>query len=82
MPSLIKNLVIPSLLWCDQDGRIDVSRVHQDLPCLHMGLAVLLGGRIIILQSLYARSCHEQESDILYVFYLLLVDVLHCGRCI
>jgi hypothetical protein len=34
------------------------------------------------LQSLYARSCHEQESDILYVFYLLLVDVLHCGRCI
>jgi len=41
-----------------------------------MGLTVLLSGGIIELQCSQSRTGHKQEGDILYILYVLLVDVL------
>lgn len=54
------------------------SQVQADrsIPSLHVSLTVLLSGRVIELEGPQASSCHEQESGMLDVLYLLFFHVL------
>ena len=47
------------------------------IPSLHMCLAVLLGLRIVELQSLEAGASHKEERYVLDIVDILLIRVLH-----
>jgi hypothetical protein len=51
-------------------------QTNSSIPSLHVSLTVLLSSRVIELKGPQASSCHEQESDILDVLYLLFFHVL------
>ena len=49
-----------------------------------MGLSVFLSRRVVKLKRSQTGTSHEQESDVLDIFDVFLVDVLETGdqRCI
>jgi hypothetical protein len=48
----------------------------NDIPCLHVRLAVLILGDIEEFESPYACTPHQKERDILNVLHFLLICVL------
>jgi len=51
-------------------------QADRSIPSLHVSLTMLLSGRVIEFKGPQASSCHEQESDILDLLYLLFFHVL------
>jgi hypothetical protein len=52
-------------------------RIQGVIPCLHhMGLSMLLSHRVVKLERSQTGTSHEQKSDILDIFDIVLVGVL------
>ena len=54
-----------------------MSNMKRHVPCLHVCLAVLLRFGIVEFERPETSACHNEEGDILDIFYNLLVDILH-----
>ena len=51
-------------------------RIQESLPCLHVGLSMLLSHRVIELERSQTSTSHEQESNVLDILNVFLVGVL------
>ena len=51
-------------------------RIQESLPCLHVGLSMLLSHRVIELERSQTSTSHKQESDVLDILNVVLIGVL------
>lgn len=54
-----------------------IGKTKRYVPCLHVCLAVLLRLGVVEFERTEASARHNEEGNILNIFYILLVDVLH-----